>query len=96
MYELLPPEHVHALDVSRSSQCARRRRCGAGGAGRVVLEHIIAVARKRGYKRLSLETGAMQAFIPAQKLYESFGFTYGGPFGDYAADPHSTFMHLRL
>ena len=32
------------------------------GAGRAVLAHIIRVARDRGYKRLSLETGSMNAF----------------------------------
>jgi putative acetyltransferase len=45
---------------------------------------------------LSLETGSMQAFAPAQRLYESFGFTYCGPFGEYAEDPNSVFMTMRL
>jgi putative acetyltransferase len=45
---------------------------------------------------LSLETGSAEAFLPAQKLYESFGFTYCGPFGDYKDDPNSVFMQLRL
>jgi putative acetyltransferase len=38
----------------------------------------------------------MEAFRPAQRLYESFGFTYCGPFGDYVEDPNSVFMTLRL
>ena len=38
----------------------------------------------------------MEAFEPAQKLYESFGFTRCGPFGDYVEDPNSVFMTLRL
>jgi putative acetyltransferase len=66
------------------------------GAGRALLTHIIAVARQRGYERLSLETGSMPAFRPAQQLYESFGFSYCGPFGDYVADPNSAFMTMRL
>lgn len=66
------------------------------GAGRAILAHIIDVARSRSYERLSLETGSMAAFLPAQKLYESFGFEYCGPFGGYRADPNSTFMTLRL
>jgi putative acetyltransferase len=69
------------------------RRCGAG---RAVLTHIIAEARARGYERLSLETGSMEAFIPARRLYESFGFSYCGPFGEYKPDPNSVFMMLRL
>jgi putative acetyltransferase len=75
----------------RTPSALRRR-----GAGRALLEHIVAVARSRGYERLSLETGSMEAFQPARKLYEAFGFTYCGPFGDYAPDPNSTFMTKRL
>ena len=66
------------------------------GAGRAILAHIIEVARTRGYERLSLETGNMAAFTPAHKLYESFGFSYCGPFGDYVEDPNSVFMTLQL
>lgn len=66
------------------------------GIGRAVLEHIIAVARTRSYARLSLETGSMEAFLPARRLYESFGFGYCAPFGDYAEDPNSVFMTRTL
>ena len=66
------------------------------GAGRAILAHIIEVARTRGYERLNLETGNMAAFAPAHKLYESFGFTFCGPFGDYTDDPNSVFMTLKL
>ncbi len=66
------------------------------GAGRAVLAHIIEVARQRGYATLSLETGTHPAFVPAQKLYQSFGFVVCGPFGDYREEPHSVFMTLRL
>ena len=66
------------------------------GTGRAILSHIIEVARSRSYERLSLETGSPPAFKPAQRLYESFGFTLCGPFGDYVEDPYSVFMTLRL
>ncbi len=128
MYELSPPESVHALDVcklrvpevtfwtawddgvlmgcgalkeltpghgevkSMRTPKARRGR----GAGRALLEHIIRIARDRNYLVLSLETGSQEAFVPAQKLYESFGFTRCGPFGSYVEDPNSVFMSLRL
>ena len=59
----------------RTPASLRRR-----GAGRAILQHIIAVARERGYKRLSLETGSPSAFVPARRLYESFGFGYCEPF----------------
>jgi putative acetyltransferase len=75
----------------RTPQSLRRR-----GAGRAVLAHVVEEARRRGYKRLSLETGSMEAFKPAWRLYESFGFTYCGPFADYKPDPNSVFMSLVL
>ena len=66
------------------------------GAGRAILLHILDEARRRGYTRLSLETGSMAAFAPAQRLYESVGFVFCGPFGDYVEDPHSVFMTKSL
>ena len=38
----------------------------------------------------------MDAFLPAQRLYESFGFVYCGPFGDYVEDSYSVFMTRLL
>jgi putative acetyltransferase len=66
------------------------------GAGRAILNHIISEAIKRGYQRLSLETGPASTFAPAHKLYESAGFQPCGPFGDYQHDPHSVFMTMDL
>lgn len=75
----------------RTPQLRRRR-----GAGRMLLAHVIDVARKRGYERLSLETGSNPAFAPAQALYGSFGFERCGPFRPYRDDPNSIFMTLEL
>ena len=66
------------------------------GVAKTVLEHIIGVARRRRYARLSLETGSQDAFEPARRLYESFGFDYCPPFEGYVEDPHSVFMTLLL
>lgn len=66
------------------------------GAGRAMLEHIIVVAKQRGYTRLHLETGTHAAFETAHNLYRSKGFTLSGPFGSYHPDPHSVFMEFRL
>jgi putative acetyltransferase len=66
------------------------------GAGRAVLERIVSTARQRNYTLLSLETGTHPAFQPAQRLYQSVGFTECGPFGSYEPNPHSLFMQLRL
>jgi len=86
----LTPTHGEVKSM-RTPRSLRRR-----GAGRAIMAHILTEARSRGYRRLSLETGSHQAFKPAQKLYESFGFTYCGPFADYTADPNSVFMSLEL
>ena len=66
------------------------------GAGRAVLNHILSVAKQRGYTRLSLETGPADLFGPAHALYASAGFRECGPFGDYKLDPYSVFMTLNL
>ena len=86
----LDPTHGEVKSMRTAS--ARRRT----GVGRAMLEHIIAEAGTRSYARLSLETGSMEAFAPARRLYESFGFTYCAPFSDYAEDPNSVFMTRTL
>ena len=66
------------------------------GIASLVLQHIIAEARRRGYRRLSLETGAMAYFTPAHRLYRKFGFQPCPPFADYLPDPNSVFMTREL
>ncbi len=128
MYELSPPESVHALDLealrkpeitfwtvwsegdlmgcgalkelapshgeikSMRTASAHRRK----GVARAMLIHILEEARRRSYKRLSLETGSMEAFLPARRLYASFGFIECGPFAEYSEDPNSIFMSLVI
>lgn len=83
---------LHGEIKSMRTVSAHRRK----GVARAMLRHIIAEARSRAYVRLSLETGSMQAFEPARRLYESFGFTYCPPFADYAEDPNSAFLTRSL
>jgi putative acetyltransferase len=66
------------------------------GIGRALLAHLIAEARARGYRRLSLETGTMAAFAPARALYASAGFVPCQPFGSYFHSQNSTCMTLAL
>lgn len=66
------------------------------GAGRAMLNHVLAEARRMGLKTLWLETGSTPDFDPALKLYESAGFTVCGPFADYKLDPFSVFMTRTL
>jgi putative acetyltransferase len=128
MYEISPPESVHALDLAGLQRPevafwtvwsgAELLGCGAllelspthgeiksmrtamahrrKGVGRAMLTYLIDEAARRRYERLSLETGSMQEFQPAQKLYESFGFNYCPPFGNYVEDPNSVFMTRQL
>ncbi len=57
------------------------------GVGKAMLDHLIHEARKRGFKRLSLETGAMEVFAPARRLYAKAGFQPCEPFGRVLAQP---------
>ncbi|OEH92347.1 GNAT family N-acetyltransferase [Bacillus solimangrovi] len=66
------------------------------GVARRMLEFILNEAKQRGYRRVSLETGSIDAFQPARKLYESFGFQYCEPFADYIEDSNSVFMTKEL
>ena len=66
------------------------------GVATMLLEHIISEAKRRGYCRLSLETGSMQYFEPAHRLYCKFGFRTCPPFDGYAEDPNSVFMTKEL
>jgi len=66
------------------------------GTGRVLLNHILQVARERGYRELFLETGNHPAFAPAHALYKSVGFRDCGPFGNYVENGNSVFMSLGL
>jgi putative acetyltransferase len=67
-----------------------------GGVARQLVDHLIGVARERGYRRLSLETGRGPAFEPAHRLYASAGFIPCEAFGDYVPSPRSAYMTLAL
>ena len=66
------------------------------GFGAKILQHILAEAKARSYSRVSLETGTNDAFLPARKLYEQFGFKESGPFAGYTQDTYSTFYTREL
>jgi putative acetyltransferase len=96
--ELLGCGALKELDVQHGEiksmrTSARHRR---KGVARAILAYIIGEAERRGYGRLSLETGSMDAFEPARQLYARAGFTFCGPFADYIEDPNSVFMTMEL
>ncbi|MGY3572551.1 GNAT family N-acetyltransferase [Vibrio paucivorans] len=88
--KVLDEQHAE-LKSMRTSTAARNK-----GVASQLLNYIISESKSRGYQRLSLETGSMEFFKPARKLYEKHGFQYCEPFGDYQLDPNSQFMTLAL
>ena len=82
--------HAEIKSMRTASSHLRR------GVASKMLRHLIREAASRGYSRLSLETGSMEFFEAARRLYTSFGFTSCLPFGDYKPDPNSVFMTLDL
>ena len=66
------------------------------GVAAKLLLHIIAEAKTRGFKSLSLETGSGPTFDPAIALYRRHGFTDGDAFSDYVRSDFNQFLHLAL
>jgi putative acetyltransferase len=79
------------LKTMHTAEAARGR-----GIGRAMLDHLLAEARRRGYRRVSLETGTMEAFAPARALYEGAGFVPCPPFGAYRESWNSLYLTLVL
>jgi putative acetyltransferase len=77
---------------SMRTAAAHQRR----GVARALLDHLTGVARARGWRRLSLETGSGPAFAAPLALYRGYGFVDGPSYADYGPDPFLTFLHLDL
>jgi putative acetyltransferase len=78
----------HAELKSMHTAAAARGR----GIGHALVDHLLGVARARGFSRVSLETGSQPAYAPARSLYAGAGFQACEAFGDYAPSPNSVFM----
>jgi putative acetyltransferase len=66
------------------------------GIGRAMVEHLIAVAREQGFRRVSLETGTGPVFAAARSLYARAGFEPCEPFGDYRRTDNNFYMTMLL
>ena len=66
------------------------------GMGEKIISHLIAEAKKIGIKKLSIETGAGEFFLPARKLFMKFGFKSCKPFAHYKEDPNSCYFDLEI
>jgi putative acetyltransferase len=85
-------DDAHGEVKSMRTVTAHRR----SGIGALMICHIVEEARRRDYRRLSLETGSMDGFAPARRLYARAGFATCPPFADYTDDPNSVYMTLLL
>ena len=66
------------------------------GVARAMLGHLIAEAKARGYRRVSLETGSNAPFAAARGLYGAAGFVECGPFAGYVDTAFSRYYRLDL
>tara|TARA_Y100001935_G_C16942884_1_gene330903 strand:+ start:57 stop:518 length:462 start_codon:yes stop_codon:yes gene_type:complete len=62
------------------------------GHGISVINHLIKEAKGLNIKRLSIETGAGDFFIPARKLFKRSGFIECEPFAHYKEDINSVYL----
>lgn len=88
----LPDGDRHEELKSMRTDPARR----GEGLGARMLDALLADARERGIRRVSLETGSDDFFAAAHRLYARAGFVACPPFAGYVADPHSTFLSVDL
>lgn len=85
-----------AADEGEIKSMRTHDRARRTGVATLLLDHLVDEAKRRGYRRLSLETGSQDFFAPARRFYEHHGFTTCAPFGSYVEDPNSTFMTRSL
>jgi putative acetyltransferase len=86
----IDPTHGEVKSMRTAKTHLRR------GVASRLLQHIIDEAKQRGYRRLSLETGAMPYFEPARTLYRKTGFTVFEAFAGYRPDPNSVFFTREI
>ena len=66
------------------------------GQGINVINHLINEAKKLNIKRISIETGAGDFFIPARKLFKRTGFSECEPFAHYKVDINSVYLTKKI
>ena len=66
------------------------------GYGINVINHLINEAKKLNIKKLSIETGAGDFFLPARKLFKKCKFEECQPFAHYKEDPNSCYYSFDI
>ncbi len=84
--KILDENHGEIKSMRTSAKYLRQ------GVAKQLLQHILSQAKLHSLTKISLETGTMAAFKPAQNMYKEFGFAVCQPFSDYQEDPYSLFM----
>ncbi|WP_062269200.1 GNAT family N-acetyltransferase [Endozoicomonas arenosclerae] len=88
--KMLSPQEGEIKSMKTAPQFTRQ------GVASSLLKTILDEAERRQYQTVYLETGSMEHFEPACRLYERFGFQNCEPFGDYKEDPNSLFYSKQL
>lgn len=86
----LSADHAEIKSMRTAAEFRRQ------GVGNKILQHMLEYAKGKGHSRVSLETGSMEFFDAAQKLYLNAGFEVCGPFADYVEDPNSIYMTMEI
>ena len=66
------------------------------GLGTKIIDHLINEAKKLNIKKISVETGSGDFFLPARKLFKKCGFASCKPFAHYKKDPNSCYFYLDI
>jgi putative acetyltransferase len=83
-------------DLAEIKSMKTKREFLRRGIANAMLNFLIDKATQLDYSTLYLETGTMNAFVPARQMYARAGFVKCEPFAGYVKDPHSVCMALAL
>jgi putative acetyltransferase len=87
----------HGQGLGEVKRMFTRQEARGGGLAGQIVAAIERLARQEGLQRLALETGAVESFAPAWRVYERAGFKRCGAFLDYPADsPHNIYYEKVL
>ena len=87
----------HSAELGEVKRMFTRPAVRGGGLAGEIVANIEALARREGLARLALETGAVESFAPAWRVYERAGFKRCGAFLDYPADsPHNIYYEKLI
>ena len=66
------------------------------GLGSKIIDHLINEAKKLNIKKISVETGSVDFFSSARKLFKKCGFEQCEPFAHYKKDTNSCYFSLDI